>query len=183
MMVQAQEEMGEGSANPTDPHHTPTLLQPSPSQQQKTQKHRKPRRKVTKVPQPSDPLEHVADKAVNVEMDDSLVGAATIASNGGLRCQETMGDTIAQTRVLNLENTKTTQALEIDSLKRRVKKLKKKQRLRTHKLKRLYKVGLTTRVESSDDDEDLGEDESKQRRISDIYADEDITFVSTHGDA
>nr|GEV59047.1 putative ribonuclease H-like domain-containing protein [Tanacetum cinerariifolium] len=85
--------------------------------------------------------------------------------------------------VLDLENTKTTQALSIDSLKRRVKKLEKKQRLRTHKLKTLYKVGLTARVESSDDDEDLGEDASKQRRISDIDADEDITLVSTHDDA
>ncbi|GJX20500.1 hypothetical protein Tco_0223177 [Tanacetum coccineum] len=28
MMVQAQEEMGKGSANPTDPHHTPTIIQP-----------------------------------------------------------------------------------------------------------------------------------------------------------
>nr|GEX22127.1 hypothetical protein [Tanacetum cinerariifolium] len=61
-------------------------------------------------------------------------------SGGGPRCQDTMGDTIAQTRVLNLEKRKTTQALEIDSLKRRVKKLEKKQRSRTYKLKRLYKV-------------------------------------------
>nr|GFA22371.1 hypothetical protein [Tanacetum cinerariifolium] len=60
--------------------------------------------------------------------------------------------------------------------------LKKKQRSRTHKLKRLYKVGLTARVESSDDNEDLGEDASKQGRISDINADEDITLVSTHDD-
>nr|GEU78657.1 retrovirus-related Pol polyprotein from transposon TNT 1-94 [Tanacetum cinerariifolium] len=37
-----------------------------------------------------------------------------------------------QNIVLELENTKTTQALEIDSLKRRVKKLKKKQRSRTY---------------------------------------------------
>nr|GEW12580.1 hypothetical protein [Tanacetum cinerariifolium] len=58
-------------------------------------------------------------------------------------------------RVLDLEKTKTIQALEIDSLKRRVKKLEKKQRSKTHKLKRLYKVGLSARVESSDDNEDL----------------------------
>ncbi|GJT15219.1 hypothetical protein Tco_0873925 [Tanacetum coccineum] len=38
MMVQAQEEMGEGSANPTDPHHTPTIIQPSTSQPQKKHK-------------------------------------------------------------------------------------------------------------------------------------------------
>ncbi|GJS29415.1 hypothetical protein Tco_0490035 [Tanacetum coccineum] len=31
MMVQAQEEIGEGSAMPTDPHHTPIITQPSSS--------------------------------------------------------------------------------------------------------------------------------------------------------
>ncbi|GKA29609.1 hypothetical protein Tco_0715854 [Tanacetum coccineum] len=84
-----------------------------------------------------------------------------------------------QQRVLDLETTKTTQANEIASLKRRVKKLEKKDRSRTHKLKRLYKVGLSARVESSEDEEDLGEDASKQgRRIHDIDADEDITLVN-----
>ncbi|GJU99537.1 hypothetical protein Tco_1328808 [Tanacetum coccineum] len=41
-------------------------------------------------------------------------------------------------RVLALETTKTTQALEIASLKSKVKKLKKKASKRTHKFKRLY---------------------------------------------
>ncbi|GJT74143.1 retrovirus-related pol polyprotein from transposon TNT 1-94 [Tanacetum coccineum] len=65
--------------------------------------------------------------------------------------------TILQTKVLDLEKTKTTQQNEIDSLKRRVKKLEKKRSSRTHKLKRLYKVGLTARVESSGDEENLGQ--------------------------
>nr|GEV11456.1 hypothetical protein [Tanacetum cinerariifolium] len=91
--------------------------------------------------------------------------------------------TILQSRVLALEHTKATQANEIDSLKKRVKKLKKKQRSRTHKLKRLYKVGLTARIESFDDDVDLGEDASKQERISDIDSNKGITLVSTHDDA
>ncbi|GJT56780.1 hypothetical protein Tco_0991834 [Tanacetum coccineum] len=70
------------------------------------------------------------------------------------------------------------------SLKRRVKKLEKKNRSRNHKLKRLYKVGLTARVESSGDEENLGEDASKQgRRINAIDADEDITLVSVQDDA
>ncbi|GJW96769.1 hypothetical protein Tco_0178577 [Tanacetum coccineum] len=141
------------------------------------------------VPQPSGPTDIVADEAVHKELGDSLVRVATIASSleaeqdignitktqskatpnessclgttsgGGPRCQETMGDTIAQTRfenkVLDLEKTKTTQANEIASLKRRVKKLEKKRSSRTHKLKRLYKVGLTARVESSGDEKDL----------------------------
>nr|GEY19628.1 hypothetical protein [Tanacetum cinerariifolium] len=82
--------------------------------------------------------------------------------------------------LLKLETTKTTQALEIDSLKRRVKKLKRRKRSRTHGLKRLYKVGLSTRVESSID-EGLGEgDASKQGRIDNIDENEDITLFSSH---
>nr|GEU33387.1 hypothetical protein [Tanacetum cinerariifolium] len=130
-------------------------------------------------------LESVIDEAVYKEMDDSLVRAATTASSleakqdsgninqtqskatpnesisqgtnsgGGPKFQEAIGDTIALTRVLDLEKTKTTQALKIDSLKRRVKRLEKKQRSRTHKLKRLYKVGLTARVEFSEDEQCL----------------------------
>ncbi|GJZ78738.1 hypothetical protein Tco_0643575, partial [Tanacetum coccineum] len=243
-----------GLAYPTDPHNTPTIIQPSTSQPQKTQKPRKPKRKDTQVPQPSGPTEHVADEAVHKELGDSLVRAATTASSleaeqdsgnitktrskatpnessslgttsgGGPRRQETMGDTIAQTRfenvsklsndsllargntlqsdedrlklnelmelctnlqkkVLDLEKTKTTQANEIASLKRRVKKLEQKKRSRTHGLKRLRKVGATARVESSGDEEDLGEDASKQgRRINAIDADEDITLVNDDAD-
>ncbi|GKE22962.1 hypothetical protein Tco_1434474 [Tanacetum coccineum] len=88
-----------------------------------------------------------------------------------------------QTRVLDLEKTNTTQAEEIVSLKRRVKKLKQKKRSRTHRLKRLYKVGLTARVESFIDEESLGEDASKQGRINAIDADEDITLVNDQVDA
>ncbi|GKC03102.1 hypothetical protein Tco_0994712 [Tanacetum coccineum] len=114
MMVQAQQEQGEGSANTTDPQHTPTITQPS---------------------------------------------------------------------VLDLEHTKTNQALEIDNLKRRVKKLEKKQRSRTYELRRLYKVGLSARFISSKD-EGLGEEDASKpgRKIHDIDADEDITLDSTHFD-
>ncbi|GJS49882.1 hypothetical protein Tco_0600003 [Tanacetum coccineum] len=49
------------------------------------------------------------------------------------------------------ENTKTAQAQEISSLKLRVKKLEKKGWSRTHKLKRLYKVGRSARIVSSDE--------------------------------
>ncbi|GKA96307.1 hypothetical protein Tco_0818402 [Tanacetum coccineum] len=86
-------------------------------------------------------------------------------------------------RILDLEKTKTIQAEEIVSLKRRVKKLEQKNRSRTHGLKRLYKVGLTARVESSRDEESLGEDSSKQGRINAIDVDEDITLVNDQDDA
>ncbi|GJX07127.1 hypothetical protein Tco_0195059 [Tanacetum coccineum] len=96
-----------------------------------------------------------------------------------LKLDELMAlSTTLQNRVLDLEKTKTTQHNEIVSLKRRVKKLEKKNRLRTHKLKRLYKVGLIARVESSDNEKSLGEDASKQGRIDTINADEEISLVS-----
>ncbi|GJS89302.1 putative ribonuclease H-like domain-containing protein [Tanacetum coccineum] len=88
-----------------------------------------------------------------------------------------------QQRVLDLENTKTAQAQEITRLKKRVKKLEKKRGSRTHRLKRLYKVGRSRRVKSSED-ESLGdqEDASKQGRIYDIDADKDIYLVNVHKD-
>ncbi|GJZ63333.1 hypothetical protein Tco_0619754 [Tanacetum coccineum] len=111
MVVQAQEEIGEGSAMPTDPHYTPITNQPSSSQPQRKEKSR--------------------------------------------------------------------------SLKLRVKKLEKKGGSRTHKLRRLYKVGRSTRVVLSDE-ASLGdhEDVSKQgRKIDDIDADAGITLDITHFDA
>nr|GEU68975.1 replication protein A 70 kDa DNA-binding subunit B [Tanacetum cinerariifolium] len=155
---------------------------------------RKPKRKDTQVSQPSDPTESIIDEAIHKELGDSLVRAATTASSlaaeyesgnilrsdeDSMKLNELMElCTNLQNRVLNLEKTKTTQKNEIDSLKRRVKKLEKRNRSRTHKLKRLYKVGLSARVESSRDEESLGEDASKQGKIDDIDADEDITLVN-----
>ncbi|GKD74994.1 hypothetical protein Tco_1333276 [Tanacetum coccineum] len=225
MIVQNQAELGEGSAMPTDPHHTPTIIESS-SQHQKTQKPRKPKKKDTKfgegchfassleAKQDSGNITKTRSKATPNEFSSQGT-----TSGGGLRCQETIEDTIAQTRfenvsklsndsllargntlrsdedslklkelmelctnlqqrVLDLEKTKTTQANEIASLKRRVKKLEKKRSSRTHKLKRLYKVGLTARVESFGDEKNLGEDV-----INDIDVDEDITLVNVQIDA
>ncbi|GJY21392.1 hypothetical protein Tco_0393958 [Tanacetum coccineum] len=84
-----------------------------------------------------------------------------------------------QKKVLDLEKAKTAQAKEISSLKKRVKQLEKKQKLRTPGLKRLRKVGSTSRVESSND-VSLGnqEDASKQgRRIIDLDSDVEVTLV------
>ncbi|GJR70668.1 hypothetical protein Tco_0016733 [Tanacetum coccineum] len=91
MVVHNQEEMGEGSAIPTDPHHTPTFIQPSP-QPQKTQKPRRPKKKDTQVPQSSVPSDNVADEAVYKELDDSLVRAATTASS--LEAEQDSGNII-----------------------------------------------------------------------------------------
>ncbi|GJV71502.1 retrovirus-related pol polyprotein from transposon TNT 1-94 [Tanacetum coccineum] len=122
-------------------------------------------------------------ESVSKHSNDSLLarGNTLRSDEDRLKLDELMAlCTTLQNRVLDLEKTKTTQHNEIASLKRRVKKLEKKDRSRTHKLKRLYKVGLTARVESSDNEESLGEDASKQGRIDAIDADEEITLVSVH---
>nr|GEV53176.1 putative ribonuclease H-like domain-containing protein [Tanacetum cinerariifolium] len=71
------------------------------------------------------------------------------------------------------------QALEIGSLKRRVKNLEKKAIKKSHKLKRLYKIGSSTSVESSKD-AGLGDqdDASKQgRMIKDLDVDKGVALV------
>ncbi|GJZ38121.1 uncharacterized mitochondrial protein-like protein [Tanacetum coccineum] len=152
--------------------------------------------------------DNVADEAVNEEINNSLERAATTAPSldaeqdrgnvNNTQSKETRNEvgsqdsqklnelmelcTNLQQRVLDLETTKTTQANKIASLKRRVKKLARRNKSRTHGLKRMYRVGSSRRVESSKD-EDLGKDASKQgRRINAIDADEDITLVNDQDD-
>ncbi|GJY37650.1 putative reverse transcriptase domain-containing protein [Tanacetum coccineum] len=202
MVVHNQEEMGEGSAMPTDPHHTPTIIQPSTSQPQKTQKPRRSKRKDTEVPQPSGPTTNVADEAVNEEMDDSLVRAATTASSleaeqdsgninktqskatpnepsspgtssgGGPRRQETMGDTIAQTRSENVSK------LSNDPLLARGNTLRSGE----DSLKLQELMALCTTLQSRV----LLQRPLKllrlQGRIADINANKDIYLVNVHTD-
>nr|GEZ25824.1 hypothetical protein [Tanacetum cinerariifolium] len=76
------------------------------------------------------------------------------------------------TRVLDLDNIKDAQALEIQKLKKRVKKLEKSRKSRTPQLKRrLFKVRIESSAEKS-----LGnqEDASNQERND---QDEEISFV------
>nr|GEX58650.1 hypothetical protein [Tanacetum cinerariifolium] len=79
--------------------------------------------------------------------------------------------------VLDLEKTKTAQAKEIANLKKT--EARKEKEVKISWVKRLYKVGLSARVESSAKEESLGEGESsKQRRIEDIDADDNITLAN-----
>ncbi|GJR30414.1 hypothetical protein Tco_1106646 [Tanacetum coccineum] len=78
------------------------------------------------------------------------------------------------------EKAKDTQAKEIADLKKRVQKLERKKKSRTTGLKRLKKVGMSRRVESSEDKDSLGDHEaaSKQgRSIEDIDKDADVSLV------
>ncbi|GJZ72599.1 hypothetical protein Tco_0636745 [Tanacetum coccineum] len=117
---------------PTDPHHTPTIIQPSTSQPQNKQRSRRQNKKDTEVPHHSGPIDNVIDEVVYKERDDSLERATTTAtgldakqdrgninktqskatlnepsslrtsSGGGPRLQETIGDIIAHTRSENV---------------------------------------------------------------------------------
>ncbi|GJX86182.1 hypothetical protein Tco_0336956 [Tanacetum coccineum] len=71
-----------------------------------------------------------------------------------------------QSRVLALETTKSNQALEIESLKRRVKSLEKRRKSRTPGFKRLRKVGSASRVESSNDVFEEQEKEVSEKEVS-----------------
>nr|GFB43036.1 hypothetical protein [Tanacetum cinerariifolium] len=79
-------------------------------------------------------------------------------------------------RVKHLEYDKVAQALEITKLKRRVKKLEKKNKVRVLKLRRLQKVGTSQRVDTSDDT--VMDDESNQGRIIDeMDKDDDVVLM------
>ncbi|GJS68547.1 putative ribonuclease H-like domain-containing protein [Tanacetum coccineum] len=186
MMVQAQEEMGEGSTMPTDPHHTP-IIQPSTSQPQNKQSWRK-QRKDTNISQSSSLTEPIADKVINEEnvptQSNNLPLSRVNTLRSGedrLKLKELMDlCTKLSDRVLDLETTKTAQAKEIASLKKRVKKLEMKRKSKTPGMKRLFKVGRSTQVVSSED-EGLGdqEDASKQgRKIDDIDKDAEVILVN-----
>nr|GEU81182.1 hypothetical protein [Tanacetum cinerariifolium] len=131
---------------------------------------------------------HTRYKRVSKMSSDSLLAGVntTRSDEDSLKHIELMKIcTTLQKKVLDIEDelkrTKTAQQTKINGLEMRVKKLEKKHRSRTLKLKRLYKVGLTARVISSSDDEALDkEDASKQGRTDEIDADEDIALVSTH---
>nr|GEZ47747.1 hypothetical protein [Tanacetum cinerariifolium] len=66
MVGSNQIQIGEGSPQPTDTQHTPTFAMP-PLKPKKTQKPRQPKRKTTKVHQPSEYTDIVVDEAVHKE--------------------------------------------------------------------------------------------------------------------
>nr|GEU56317.1 hypothetical protein [Tanacetum cinerariifolium] len=172
MMVEAHEDIGEGSKILTNPHPTPIVTQPLSSRPQKKQKSRRKQRKETKVPQ----TEAQNDENVTTPSNDPL-----LIGEDRLQLNELMNlCTNLQKQVLDLEKAKTAQDGEIVSLKKRVKKLERRNKSRKLGIKRLRKVGTARRIESSED-EDLGdqEDASKHGRIiADIDAEEGVALVN-----
>ncbi|GJT80499.1 hypothetical protein Tco_1054841 [Tanacetum coccineum] len=87
---------------------------------------------------------------------------------------------VSAVEVLDLQKEKDAQAKVIVALKKRIQWLERRKMSRLTGLKRLRKVGMSRRVESSEDQESLGtpEDVSKQgRSIEDIDADVDVSLV------
>ncbi|GJS73655.1 hypothetical protein Tco_0706496 [Tanacetum coccineum] len=126
--------------------------------------------------QPSGPTEPMADETENVKSVPTHSNDPLLSGKDRLKLNELMelGTTLSQ-RVHDLENTKTSQAIEITKLKERVKKLERRNKSRTPGIKRLRKVSRTTRIDSSED-KGLGDqkDASKQgRKIADIDTDEE----------
>nr|GEU69769.1 putative ribonuclease H-like domain-containing protein [Tanacetum cinerariifolium] len=163
----------------------------------------KPKRKNSQVPQPIGSTEHVTDEAVHKERGDRLVRAATTTSSleaeqdngnidktqskttpneasslgttsgGGPRCQNAIGDTIAQTRFENVSK------LSNDSLLARDNTLQSDE-----DSMKLNEVMELSRVDSSKDEPSLGNNASKQgRKIHNIDVDEDITLINDQDDA
>ncbi|GJW39468.1 hypothetical protein Tco_0065313, partial [Tanacetum coccineum] len=145
------------------------------SQPQRKQKSRKSKKKNTKVPQPSGSTDNVPDENVPTTSNDPL-----LTGKDRLKLTKlTELCTNLQNKVLDLEKAETAQDSEIASLKKKVKKLERRNKSRTPGLKRLRKVGSARRVESSNE-ASLGdqEDAAKQgMKIADIDADAEVTLI------
>ncbi|GKF54604.1 hypothetical protein Tco_0164944, partial [Tanacetum coccineum] len=173
-----QADMGEGSGQPTDPQHTFTFAQPSheepitiPSslQPKKTRRPRKAKR-ATEISQSSGPISLVVDETVTKETKDRIERVATTAfslsndpplsrvnTHGSgedrLKLKEFMElCTKLSGRVFDLETTKTAQAKEIASLKKRVKTLERKRKSKTLGMKNLFNIGTSKRRSLGEED-------------------------------
>ncbi|GKC05759.1 hypothetical protein Tco_0997369 [Tanacetum coccineum] len=157
-----EDDMGEGSGQPTDPQHTSTSIQPSneepiivPSSSQTKKTHR-PRK---------------AKRATKIISD-----LVDLVPCSGPRCQDTiLGDADSETRVLNLDTTKPLLKQGIASLKKRVKKLEKKRKSKTPRMN-LFKIGTSSRRSLFEEDASKQGRNLKQGKQSSIF--EDINTVS-----
>nr|GEV76628.1 hypothetical protein [Tanacetum cinerariifolium] len=80
-------------------------------------------------------------------------------------------------RVENLEHDKAAQKLEIITLKARVKRLERANKVKSFKLRRLKKVGTSQRIKSSNDIEDVF---NQGRMIDDLDKDEGIELAEIY---
>ncbi|GJY50452.1 putative ribonuclease H-like domain-containing protein [Tanacetum coccineum] len=187
MVVQDHAEMGEGSGIYTNPHHTPTFIQPLTSQPQMKQRSRRPNRKDTRV--------RAATTATSLDAEhdrgniNKTRSKATLnepsspgtSSGSGPRCQETIGDTIAQTRFENVFKHSNDPLLvrgnTLQSGEDRLK-LKELMELCTNLQTRVLDLETTKTTQANK----IAKDASKQGRIANIDATKDIYLVNVHHD-
>ncbi|GJS72562.1 putative ribonuclease H-like domain-containing protein [Tanacetum coccineum] len=128
----------------------------------------------TMMVQPIEEIEVPQDKAEHEESVPTPSNDPQPSGEDSMQLTELMVlCTKLQTQVLDLQKAKDAQAKEIAALKKRIQRLERRKISRPTGLKRLRKVGMSQRVESSKDQESLGvpEDASKQgRSIADIDA-------------
>ncbi|GJS76322.1 hypothetical protein Tco_0726203 [Tanacetum coccineum] len=163
LAIQAKE--GEGSGHPSEPQPPPSTSQPINEEQSP----------IVHIP-------NVPDETVYEEWDDRVERATTTAasldaaqdSGGSPRCQEAMGGSIAQTRVLALETdlrqTKKVYGAAYTKLIRKVKKLEKT--VKSNQARRRAKIVVL------DDDEDSKDSSKQGRMIEEIDQDARITLVT-----
>ncbi|GJZ01492.1 hypothetical protein Tco_0519453 [Tanacetum coccineum] len=133
MTVQANQEEGVDLDIPTNSQQTPIISQPSSSKPQKKKSKRKQRKDGA-------PTEPTTDETPDEAHVSTLSCDPPQSGEDRMKLIELMNlCTQLQSRVLVLETTKSNQALEIESLKRRVKSLEKRRKLRTPGFKRLRK--------------------------------------------
>nr|GEV75509.1 hypothetical protein [Tanacetum cinerariifolium] len=152
MIVNAQEEVGEGSGLHIDSHHTPTDTQPSSSKPQKKINPKRKQRQAIKVHSPSSEIS-VKESVPTPSNDPLPSGEDSIQLNKLM-----IFCTNLQQHVLDLEEVKTTQANKIANLKKRVKKLEKRRKLRP--------TGLG--IEDIDQDAEIALVDEAQRRMHDV---------------
>ncbi|GJU22971.1 hypothetical protein Tco_1156313, partial [Tanacetum coccineum] len=173
VMVQVSEEVGEDLDHPTDSTQIPIIDQPSSSSQpQKKQPSKKAQRQEAEVPQ--DETEH--EESIPTPSNDPQPSGKDSMQLTDLMVLCTK----LQTQVHDLEKAKDAQAKEIAALKKRIQRLERKKMSRPTGLKRLGKVGMSSRIESSKDQESLGDPENaskKGRTIADIDDDVEVTLV------
>ncbi|GJU49988.1 hypothetical protein Tco_1219543, partial [Tanacetum coccineum] len=151
---------------------TPIITQPSSSKPQKKKSSRKQRK--DSAPTKSTTKETTPEENVATPSCDPPQ-----SGEDRMKLIELMNlYTQLQSRVLTLETTKSNQALEIKSLKIRVKSLEKRRKSRTPGFKRLRKVRSASRVESSNDASlDVLEEQEKDVAEKEVSVVDSVTTV------
>ncbi|GJX61098.1 hypothetical protein Tco_0293998 [Tanacetum coccineum] len=120
-------------------------------------------------------LDLITDAAANEEHVPIHSNDPLLSGEDRLKLNELMElCTNLSQRVLDLENTKTSQAAKIAKLKERVKKLERRNKSKTPGLKRLRKVGRSTQVVSSADEEVTLVDEAQERNDDNLMFDRGV---------